>query len=344
MSKLTVAVIGCGSISKHRHIPEYAAHPDVQLVAFCDISLPRAQSFADEYGGVAYADYRDMLREVNPQAVSVCTSNRLHAQVTLDAIAAGAHVLVEKPMATTDEDAVKMIEAAKARGVQLMVGHNQRFVSAHLSARKLITAGNLGKVLTFRTTFGHPGPDAWSVEGKNSWFFRKDDAVMGAMGDLGVHKVDLIRWLIDDEVSHVASFVGNLNNKVSTVDDNAVMILRMKSGVIGTIAASWTYYAAEDNSTIIWCENGTLKIGTDPIHQVIVEYKDQPAVRYEHGALATNTNQTASGVIDEFIASIQENRPPLVTGEEGRRSLAVILAAFESDESGRIVALPYTKH
>lgn len=274
MSKIKVAVVGCGSISKYRHIPEYAGNENVELVAFVDPVIERAEHYAEQFGAKAYADYETMLAEVKPQAVSVCTPNYLHAPVSIAAANAGAHVLVEKPMAVTDEEAEAMIEAAARNGVKLMVGHNQRFMPPHVKAKQILATGVLGKVLTFRTSFGHPGPDAWSIDGAESWFFRKPEAVMGAMGDLGVHKSDLIRWLLDDEVSEVAGFVGTLHKQGTDIDDNSSVLLRMKSGAMGTLVASWTYYKGEDNSTILWCENGVMKIGTDPNDQVIVELRN----------------------------------------------------------------------
>jgi len=339
MSKIKVAVIGCGSIAKYRHIPEYAANPNVELVAFCDPVLERAEKFAAEHGGKAYADYQTLLKEEKVDAVSVCTPNALHAEVSIAAANAGAHVLVEKPMASTEEEGLAMIEAAKKNNVYLMVGHNQRLMPPHVKAKEILDTGRLGKVLTFRTSFGHPGPEGWSVDGRGSWFFRKEEAIMGAMGDLGVHKSDLIRYLLGEEVSEVAAFIGTLHKEGTQVDDNATCVLRMRSGTIGTLVASWTYYRGEDNSTVLWCENGVMKIGTHPEDQVIVELRDGSVERYQVGAIATNTRQTSSGVIDAFVGSIVTNTPPSISGEEGLRSLKVILAAFESQASGKTISL-----
>lgn len=337
MSKIRVAVIGCGSIAKHRHIPEYAANEAVMLVAFCDIVKERAEAYAEKYGGTAYTDYKELLAKEKPDAVSICLPNALHAPASIAAAQAGAHVLCEKPMATSAEEAQAMIDAAKENGVYLMIGHNQRFMPPHVKAKQILQQGYLGKVLTFRTSFGHPGPERWSVDGRGSWFFRKPEAYVGAMGDLGVHKSDLIRWLLDDEVSEVGAFVGTLHKEGTEVDDNSTCILRMKSGAIGTLVASWTYYKGEDNSTVLWCENGVMKIGTHPDDQVIVELRDGTVERYKVGAISTNEKQLASGVIDAFVESIVSKTPPSVSGEEGKRSLAVILAALASQETKSIV-------
>ncbi|URN94843.1 MAG: Gfo/Idh/MocA family oxidoreductase [Candidatus Pristimantibacillus lignocellulolyticus] len=337
MSKVKVAVIGCGSISKYRHIPEYASNANVELVAFVDPIIERAELYANEHGAQAFTDYKEMLAAVKPDAVSVCTPNFLHAEMTIEAAKAGAHVLVEKPMAVTDAEAAAMIEATTANNVKLMVGHNQRFVPAHEKAKEILKSGILGKVLTFRTSFGHPGPDSWSIDGADSWFFRKEEAIMGAMGDLGVHKSDLIRWMLDDEVSEIAAFVGTLDKKDTESDDNSSCILRMKSGAIGTLVASWTYYKGEDNSTVLWCENGVMRVCTDPIDDVIVELRDGTITKYQTGEMSTNEKQVASGVIEKFIESIVNDTVPAVTGEEGRASLKVILDAFESQATGRII-------
>lgn len=339
MSKIRVAVVGCGAIAIRRHIPEYEANPNVELVAFVDIIKERAEIYAEKHNAKAYTDYNIMLDEIKPDAVSVCTPNVLHAPVSIAAANAGAHVLVEKPMAVTEAEGLAMIEAAQKNGVYLMVGHNQRLMPPHAKAKEILESGRLGKVLTFRTSFGHPGPEGWSVDGRESWFFRKEEAIMGAMGDLGVHKSDLIRWLLDDEVAEVAAFVSTLHKQGTDVDDNATCVLRMNSGTIGTLVASWTYYKGGDNSTILWCENGVMKIGTDSDDQVIVELRNGSVEKYKVGAMATNEKQTASGVIDEFVHCLTTNTPPTISGEEGLKSLKVILAAFASQDTKQVISL-----
>lgn len=339
MTKLRVGIVGCGSITKYRHAPEYANNDAVEIVAFCDINLERAGLMAEEYGGKAYEDYLEMFQNEDLDAVSVCTPNLYHAPVSIAAARAGYHVLCEKPMAASEAEALRMIAAAEENEVMLMVGHNQRFMPAHQKAKEILQSGEMGKVLTFRTAFGHPGPESWSADGKESWFFQKDIAIVGAMGDLGVHKVDLIRWLLDDEVVEVGAFMETLHKEDTKVDDNAICIIRMKQGVIGTLTASWTYYKGEDNSTLLYCEHGVIKIGTDPVDQVIVEKTDGTVQRFSVGAMSTNTGQTHSGVIDSFIYSILTKTPPAISGEEGMKTLKVILAALESAEARKLVAI-----
>lgn len=341
MSKLRIAVIGCGSIARHRHLPEYGANSKVQIVAVCDIVKERAEEIASQFGAKAFSNFEELLLEAEIDAVSVCTPNYLHAPISIAALNAGKHVLCEKPMATSNEEALAMIAASKSSGKKLMIAHNQRFVPSHVKARKLIESGDVGKIYSFRTAFGHPGPEKWSADGARSWFFKKEQAFIGAMGDLGVHKTDLIRYLLGEEIVEVASFVETSAKTNSDVDDNAVCILKTESGIVGTLAASWSYVSKEDNSTIIYGENAILRLEEDPYFSLIVQYKNGETVKYELGKIQSNEEggQKSSHVIENFVNSIVNDTEPVISGEEGMKSLQVILAALESDETKQIVKL-----
>lgn len=219
MKKLKVAVIGCGSIAQHRHLIEYNQNPNVELVAVCDIVEERVKEIANEYNVEAYTNYEDVLMLANVDAVSVCLPNYLHAPVSIAALHAGKHVLCEKPMATSREEAEEMIAAAEKNDKKLMIAHNQRFVPSHQKARAIIESGEIGKIHSFRSTFGHGGPEGWSADGKDSWFFRKEEAFIGAMGDLGVHKADLLRYLLGEEFVEVASMIETSAKDFAEVDD-----------------------------------------------------------------------------------------------------------------------------
>lgn len=335
MTKLRVAVIGCGSIAKHRHLGEYHHNPAVEIVAVCDLVEERVNEMAQQYGAKAYTSYEEMLEVEKIDAVSVCLPNYLHAPVSIAALDAGCHVLCEKPMATSREEADAMIQAAKSSGKKLMVAHNQRFVPSHQKARALIESGEIGKIYSFRTAFGHGGPEGWSADGKDSWFFKKDEAFIGAMGDLGVHKADLLRYLLGEEFVEVAGFIETSAKENTDVDDNAVCILKSESGIIGTLAASWAYTAREDNSTIIYGEHAILRLEDDPDYSLVVQYKNGEVVKYALGAIQSNEagGQTSSHTIDHFVASILQDTEPLINGDEGKKSLEVILAALESMET-----------
>ncbi|MCM3602154.1 Gfo/Idh/MocA family oxidoreductase [Robertmurraya korlensis] len=339
MKKLRVGVIGCGSIARHRHLPEYAANPNVELVAVCDNNAERALEIGEKYGVPSYTSFVELLRNAEVDAVSVCTPNYLHAPISNAALLAGVHVLCEKPMATSEEEAKSMIETAKTSGKKLMIAHNQRFVASHQKARQLIQSGEVGKIYSFRTAFGHGGPEGWSVEGKEGWFFQKDKAFVGAMGDLGVHKTDLLRYILGEEIVEVGAFVETSAKEFATVDDTAVCVLKTESGIIGTLAASWSYVSKEDNSTIIYGENAILRLEDDPTNSLVVQYKNGDVVNYQLGKIQSNDEggQSSSHVIDLFVDAVLNDREVAVSGEEGMKSLGVILAALESNETKQIV-------
>ncbi|OES46693.1 Gfo/Idh/MocA family protein [Domibacillus iocasae] len=341
MVRIKVGIIGCGSIAKHRHIPEYAMNENVEIVAFCDIIAARAHAFADQYNAKAYVDYNELLENEEIDAVSVCTPNSLHAPVSIAALKAGKHVLCEKPMATSSEEAEAMIAAAEENGKKLMIGHNQRFVPSHAKARSIIESGELGKIYSFRTAFGHSGPENWSADGEHSWFFDKEQAFIGAMGDLGVHKTDLLRYLIGEEFVEAAAFVETSAKQNSTVDDNAVCILKSESGIIGTLAASWSYNGGEDNSTVFYAEKGIMRLEDDPDYSLIIDYKNGNSERHSLGTIQSNEEgqQTDTHVVEHFINSIVEDKTPPVCGNEGKKSLEVILAALESSAGKQIVRI-----
>ena len=135
MPKIRVAIIGNGSICRHRHAPEYAAHDDAEIVAFADRVPERAEYCVKKYGGKAYDKWEDVLALKDVDAVSVCTPNAFHAPITIAALQAGKHVLCEKPMATSAAEADAMIDAARTAGRFLMIGHNQRLAPLHVKAK-----------------------------------------------------------------------------------------------------------------------------------------------------------------------------------------------------------------
>ena len=341
MQKLKVAVIGCGSIAKYRHLQEYKNHNAVEIVAVCDIVEERALEMASKYQAKSYTNYEELLKNEEVDAVSVCLPNYLHAPVSIAALNAGCHVLCEKPMATSKEEAEDMIQAATKANKKLMIGHNQRFVPSHVKAKELIASGEIGKIYSFRTAFGHGGPEQWSVEGEDSWFFKKDEAFIGAMGDLGVHKADLLRFLLGEEFVEVAGFIETSAKENTDVDDNAVCILKTESGIIGTLAASWAYSAKEDNSTIIYGEKAILRLEDDPDYSLIVQYKTGEVVNYALGGIQSNAEggQTTTNTINHFIDAIIEDTEPLINGEEGKKSLEVILGALESMKTKQFAKL-----
>jgi predicted dehydrogenase len=333
-------VIGCGAIAQRRHIPECVNNPESELVAVADPVKERVDELAKKYEAKAYADYKEMLKDPEVEAVVVAGPNNLHALQSIDALKAGKHVLVEKPMATSREDALAMIDASKKAGKYLMIGLNQRLMPVHIKAKKILQSGAIGNPLAFRTAFQHPGPEGWSVDAGKSWFFKKGQAFMGVTGDLGVHKADLLRWLLGQEFVEVGGILSTLDKrdaegKLIDLDDNAYLTLKTAGGITGSMILSWTNYGPEENYTIIYGQHGVLSLGTDPTYGVIVDYRNGERDLHKVGEMSTNTRQVASGIIDAFTLSIALSKPPEIDGVEGYKSLDVILTAMEAAKNGK---------
>lgn len=345
MEIVRYGIIGCGAIGQRRHIPECAANPLSRVTAVVDVLPARVREIAGKYQAQAFTDYKKMLREADIDAVVVGTPNYLHARMALDAFAAGKHVLVEKPMAVTRKEGQAMLAAAKKARRYLMVGQNQRLAPPHVKAKEILDSGKLGKVLSFRTSFKHRGPDLWSVDGAKSWFFRKNEAIMGVTGDLGVHKADLMRWLLGEEFARVGGIITTRDKrtpdgKIIQLDDTACITLETRSGIVGTMEVSWTNYGQEDNMTLLYCQHGVMYIGTDREFQVIVQYgRNGNREQYKVGGIATNEKQTASGVIDSFTQCILNRKAPEIDGNEGYRSMDVILTAMEAAKKGKTLTI-----
>lgn len=340
-----IGIIGCGKITQMRHLPEYAENKDAILAGYYDLNEERAKAVAEKYDGKVYASWQEMLADSSIDAVSVCSSNNTHAEITIAALQAGKHVLCEKPMATTLEDCEAMVAAAKESSKFLMIGQNQRLTKAHIRARKMIQDGLIGDIISFRTIFGHSGPESWSIDpGANTWFFDKKTAVMGAMADLGIHKTDLIHFLtgqtiVETTARLVTQDKKDASGKLIGVDDNAICIYRLSSGAIGTMTASWTYYGEEDNSTILYGTKGIMKIYSDPQFSIKVILANGEKSFYETDQIQTNDNQTKSGVIDMFIDSLANNKEPEISGAEVLKAMRAVFASIESSDTGKSIQI-----
>ncbi|MBR6282109.1 MAG: Gfo/Idh/MocA family oxidoreductase, partial [Lachnospiraceae bacterium] len=224
---------------------------------------------------------------------------------------------------------------------------NQRLVKTHQKAKELLESGLIGKVLTFRTTFGHQGPETWSIDpGTATWFFDRSQSAMGALADLGVHKTDLIQYLLSAKVSRVTSKIATIDKKDANgnligVDDNAICIYEMDNGSIGTMTASWTYYGAEDNSTVLYGEKGIMRIFDDPNYSIKVTLRDGEEILFNVDQIQTNDNQTSTGIIDAFCDCIKRDTKPLIDAVDVLHAMKTVFAAIESSERGQAVEVSH---
>ena len=335
---LRTAVIGCGRIAQNRHLPEYAQQRGSVLLGVYDRTPERAWETARRWGVRAYDSLEELLSDPWVDALSLCTANLDHAPTAIRALRAGKHVLCEKPMALTWEDCRELLKAQGESGRRLMIAQNQRLQPEHLTARQLLREGAIGRVLSFRSIFAHSGPDTWTPAERN-WFFRQDAAGLGALGDLGVHKVDLIRFLLGQEVHSVSAVLGTLDKRLPDgqsipVEDNALCLLEMTGGALGSVSASWTCYGSQEGSTVLYGTKGVLRLCEDPAHPLVLERLDGERIFPDFPARGD------SGVVEEFLSAIRENRPSPLDAEDVSRSMQAVFAAMQAAKEGRTVLLP----
>ncbi len=338
---LNIGIIGCGSIVQKRHAPEYAANPNCKIIAFSDPIAERVGAMAEEYDCKGYADYKDIINDPKIDAVSVCTANVSHASISIEALNAGKHVLCEKPMATTAAEAAAMLEAAKKADRLLVPAHNQRLFNSNVKAKKILDSGEMGRVITFRAAFKHRGPEAWSADkGKHTWFFKKSATNLGVLGDLGIHKLDLVRWILGERLTEVYAEMVTLDKKYNDgalieLEDNANIMCKTESGIIGTVETSWTNYSSDENYLVLYCEKGRLEVNTTPDKDIFIVMNNGETASYSLGGISTNEKQISSGVIDAFVEAVLNVSASFATAADGYESIATVEACIKSAATGK---------
>lgn len=335
--KYRAAVIGGGAIAQECHLPGYRNDPRAELVAFVDPVKARHAEVQEKFGPVqAYTDYREMLRAEKPDVVSVCTPNALHAQMTVDALEAGAHVLCEKPLATTLKSADRMIAAARKARRKLMTGFTHRLYAGPQRCKALLDEKAIGKPFMIRVRNAHGGPYPGWAKGK--WFYDPDMAAGGVLLDMGIHAIDLCHWLFGP-VKSISAQTKTLVKRIP-LDDNALMLLEFKNGAMGYIEAGWTsrpgfggieIYGTEGS---IICDywngmkvcRGNASAGRDTVYEwEMVE--PQPL----QGGWPAE--------IPYWLDVLDGKRKHDMNGQAGRAALEVALAAYKSSTAGRRVEL-----
>ena len=340
-----VALIGCGKITERLALPQLTRCPGAAAAALVDIDPRAAKRLAAQFEIHApiWTDWKAMLREAEVDAVAVNLPNALHAEVTIAALKAGKHVLVEKPIALTLAEADAMVEAARGSRRILMVEQTQRFDPAHEAARELLLGGSLGPVTQLRGRIGHAGPEYWAGS-QSSWLIDQRQSGGGALMDVGIHIADLLRWLSGKSVRRICCQAKTLQKHIA-VEDNASALLEFTDGTLGSFEVSWTTRPYEV-ATSFYGERGTLRTSIGSPTPVTVRYADldgDPNRLGEEAHPPVPASSRLGGAYRSFVESIAAGTTPSVSGEEGRATLEVILGAYESIKTGGWVTLPLAR-
>jgi len=321
----------------HLHAEGYQASlrtlPGVELVGFSHEDAEEGRRFAAEYGLRWYPSHQELLAE-GLDGVVVCSENARHRELVEMAAEAKCHVLCEKPIEASLEDAQAMREACERNGVHFMTAFPMRFAPSVQSVRAAIQQGQLGQV------YGVNGINHAEIPNAHrAWFADKERAGGGAVMDHVVHLADLLRWYFGAEVTEVYAEVDNLFYPGAVeVDTAGLLLLSLSNGVQASIDCSWsrpTWYPRWGHLKMeVVGERGALVL--DAFAQYVTLYARNAPRKVSWVGFGPDPNR---GMLEEFVASIRQNRPPLVTWNDGYQALRVALAAYQSTQAQEPVQL-----
>jgi predicted dehydrogenase len=330
---LRVGIIGAGDIAG-AHIRGYLQSAEsAQVTAIADVDAERAQRLAERVGNAqVFGDYREMMGSSLVDAVDICLPHHLHKDAIVAAAAAGKHVLCEKPLCLTLEEADAVTGAVAAAGITLMCAHNQLFLPPVATAREMIREGKLGKVYIARTTdsFFARAVDATAL----GWRARRATSGGGELIDTGYHPTYLLLHLVDSEPTRVTAMLSRHRLEFMEAEDSAQVLVEFADGAVGNIVTSWAYEPAgstEKFSVVgeagsLWSDKLSLYFKPRGGDQVLVTQAD------------TEPDTFALEIAD-FIACLREGRRPLNNEVDGVNVLKVILAAYASADRREIVEI-----
>ena len=332
-------LIGCGRVAP-RHAQSFAELADARLVAVADVIESRAQRFAKEHRAEAYGDYRRLLDRRDINAVSICTPSGMHAAIAIEAMQAGKHVIVEKPMAMNLRDADRMIATAEATGVQLCVILQNRYNPPMQDLRRVVDEGKLGRLLLGNATVRWYRPQEYYEDGWHGTWAMDGGALMNQ----SIHHIDALQWLMGD-VESVFAYTATLAHRMEA-EDVGVVVLRFKSGALGTIEGSTVTYPENlEGSVALFGERGSVKVGGTALNRKVI-WKIEGELEHERESLTRDQVDPPSvygtshkHVIADMLAAIRENRAPRTNGRGARKSVALVLAIYESARTGKPVQM-----
>lgn len=358
MNKVRVGVIGCGGIAFGKHLPALAKLEQVDIVALCDIEEEKASKAAKEYGAEGakvYTDYRELLEDKTIDVVHVCTPNDSHAEISIAALESGKHVMCEKPMAKTAEEARQMVEAAKRTGKKLTIGYQNRFRADSMYLKQFCEDGGLGEIYYAKAhALRRRAVPTWGV------FLDEEKQGGGPLIDIGTHALDLTLWMMNNykpktvlgtvyhKLGHrenAANAFGPWDPKQFTVEDSAFGFITMEDGSSIMLESSWalnTLNVGEALTSLHGTEAGAdmwdgLRINGESYGRLYVN-----KIETDIGGVAFYEGQQESEGDREtrmWIESVIHDTEPLVLPEQAYVVTQILEAIYESAKTGKAITL-----
>lgn len=351
-----VGIIGTGGIANGKHMPSLAKLDNVEMIAFCDIEMEKAQQAATKYGTAdakVYADYMALLQDPKIDVVHVLTPNDSHAVITIAALEAGKHVMCEKPMAKKAADARRMLEAAKKSGKKLTIGYQTRHTAESKYLKQLCTDGVLGEIYYAKAlAIRRRAVPTWGV------FLDGDKQGGGPLIDVGTHSVDLSLWMMDNykpksvmgSVFHKLSPTKNAANawgpwdpEKFTVEDSAFGFVTMQNGATIIIETAWAINLVDTAEA--QCILAGTKAGADFKGGLRINGESQSAlylnsIQLSASGVAFYEGKSSDPAFEEaraWIAAIRNDTPPVVLPEQALVVSEILEAIYESASTGKAI-------
>ncbi len=350
MKKLRYVLIGCGRIAPN-HIAAALAEQDLmEIAAVCDIVPEHMENVLalvpEEQRGqiIRHTDYHQMLKEVSPDLVAIATESGKHAQHALDCIEAGCHVIIEKPIALSLRDADAIIKASKEKGVQVCACHQNRFNKSIQKIREAIDEGRFGRMLHGTAHIRWNRSKAYYDQAPWRGTWEQDG---GALMNQCIHNIDLLRWMMGDEIDEVFAYTDNLKHPYIEAEDLGLALVKFKNGAYGIIEGTTNVYPKNLEETLyIFGDKGTVKAGGKSVNTIeewnFSDGKDDPeyvkATYHENPPSVYGFGHTP--LYADVISAIKERREPYVTAEDGKKALELVLAIYKSSAERKSVNLP----
>lgn len=351
-----VGIIGCGGIANGKHMPALSRIKEVEMVAFCDIIVERAEKAAKEYGvpgARVYKDYKEMLAEEDLKVVHVLTPNREHAPISIDAMEAGCDVMCEKPMAKTYADAKAMLEAHKRTGKKLTIGYQNRFRSDSQYLKKTCERGDLGEIYYAKAhAIRRRAVPTWGV------FLDEDAQGGGPLIDIGTHALDLTLWCMDNykpksvkgvvykklgDQTETGNAWGDWDPEKYTVEDSAFGFIEMEDGATIVLESSWalnTLDVKEAKTTLCGTKAGAdmedgLRVNTTEFGKLVTikPELESGGVAFYDGKKESEADVEARQWIDAVINDTE----PVVKPEQALVVTQILEAIYESAKTGKTI-------
>lgn len=343
------ALIGCGRISPNHIVA--AQKNELEIVALCDLNreniVDKMKKFdlSTEVG--IYENYHEMLEKEKPELVAIATESGKHAQIALDCMDYGCNLIIEKPIALSIEDADKIIEKAKKLRLKVCACHQNRFNKSIQKIRESIEKNRFGKMFYgtahIRWCRDHEYYDR--AKWRGTW---EQDG--GSLMNQCIHNIDLLRWMLGDEIEQVVGMTDRLHHEYIEAEDLGIALIKFKSGAYGIIEGTTNIYPQNLEETLyLFGEKGTVKAGGQSVN-VIEEWRfsdmldDPEEVKKQFHENPPNVyGYGHTPLYTDVIAAVREDREPFVDAEAGKRALELVLAIYKSSFSHEIISFPLEK-